>query len=358
MTATPLQFETRPFADTPPHVRAEWIALGAQLGANPSGLPPWLEVIDATLGSPSEPLQALTARDRDGNLRGALAFFVRRIKVAGVPLRSLELASNRMAYHPRLVSMDLEQLLDALLEQAPRWDIFYAGGMGEDSADALAMRNWAAAHRAPLVETAGENSPYLAIEGSWQDCIAKQDKKFRYKIKRRREDHDAAQGWSLRWFDGDAQLESVLGDILSIEKRSWKAAEGRDIASRDFEARYHERLLPFLASQRMLLVAVLHRQELPVAYSLCCYANGWFGHLKTSFDASLGATSPGGFVIDASIQKAFELGAKEFDFLGDAAPHKLAWTKTTRRHVNLWLYAPRWLPRMVGRLRLRRSARG
>ena len=47
--------------------------------------------------------------------------------------------------------------------------------------------------------------------------------------------------------------------------------------------------------------------------------------------------------------------ADSLDFLGDAAPHKLAWSDTVRAHENLWLYAPRILPRLIGRAKLARQ---
>ena len=85
------------------------------------------------------------------------------------------------------------------------------------------------------------------------------------------------------------------------------------------ELKYHRRLLPVLAQDGALLANVLHRAERPIAYSLCCHCHGWVGHLKTSFDQEFASLSPGGYVIDASVERAFDLKAREFDFLGDAA---------------------------------------
>ena len=61
------------------------------------------------------------------------------------------------------------------------------------------------------------------------------------------------------------------------------------------------------------------------------------GHLKTGYDLDFDDISAGALVIDASIKEAFNLCAKEFDFLGTpgklrAEPHKLWWSKVTRHH--------------------------
>jgi CelD/BcsL family acetyltransferase involved in cellulose biosynthesis len=75
------------------------------------------------------------------------------------------------------------------------------------------------------------------------------------------------------------------------------------------------------------------------------------GNLKTSFDEQRADLSPGSIVIDACIARAFELGASEFDFLGDAGTHKAAWTATVRVHASYFLFAPRAKASIVGRLK-------
>ena len=60
-------------------------------------------------------------------------------------------------------------------------------------------------------------------------------------------------------------------------------------------------------------------------------------------------------MIDTSIERAFALGAKEFDFLGNAGSHKLAWTSNLRSHADYFLFAPRLKARLVGMLKLMRA---
>jgi hypothetical protein len=105
----------------------------------------------------------------------------------------------------------------------------------------------------------------------------------------------------------------------------------------------------------MLRAGVFYVHGVPAAYSLCCQFGPWVGHLKTSFDERFACLSAGAIVIDASIREALTLGAKEFDFLGAAAGHKLAWTNLTRPHAHFFLYAPRLKPRMIGSLKLFRE---
>ncbi|MEZ5475324.1 MAG: GNAT family N-acetyltransferase [Steroidobacteraceae bacterium] len=350
-----MTFDILPLARLDTATRAEWTALSNRLGANPTLQPGWVDVVHNALGNQNEAVQVLLGTST-GELQVVLPFFMRRSRLFGVPMRMLELASNRVAYHAQfLTAGNREAVLQALLERAPTWDVFYAAGLIDDSADTSALRAMGTRLAVPLVSARGERSPFLRIDGSWEQFLASQNKKFRYKVKRRREDHVKDPAWRTRWFENDTSTDELLHDMLAIEQSSWKASAGTDIASRDFELRYHRELLPFLSDAGMLSAVVLYRGAEPVAYSLCCRSGSWFGHLKTSFNSDFSTTSPGAFVIDLSVQKAFETGAGEFDFLGDAAPHKLAWSDTVRAHENLWLYAPRILPRLIGRAKLARQ---
>jgi CelD/BcsL family acetyltransferase involved in cellulose biosynthesis len=78
-------------------------------------------------------------------------------------------------------------------------------------------------------------------------------------------------------------------------------------------------------------------KDQPAAYALCACWKGWVGQLKTSHILELG--DAGSRVINSSLQRAFQEGYGEYDFLGDAAPHKLRWTDRTRRHAEYWLFA-------------------
>jgi CelD/BcsL family acetyltransferase involved in cellulose biosynthesis len=197
----------------------------------------------------------------------------------------------------------------------------------------------------------GDVSPYLPIDCSWEAYLGQKDKKFRYKLRQRRKFVEQDPRCRLTWYRDPTDAERLLADIVQIEARSWKARAGIDIPSNPVELQYHRVLLPFLAQQGWLDANVLYIEDQPAAYNLCCSYKGWVGQLKTSFDEKFAELSPGTAVIDASIERAFGQQAREFDFLGDAGGHKLAWTSHTRTHADYFLYAPRLRPRLIGWLK-------
>jgi CelD/BcsL family acetyltransferase involved in cellulose biosynthesis len=267
----------------------------------------------------------------------------------GVRVSVLQPGSNLMSYHADVIATaGVEEVLEALLRKTSDWDVFHFANVPLESAAASALHALAPRVGSWLQVIEGDESPYLAINGTWANYFGSRSKKFRYKHRQRRELFANDPVFSLRWFNGPGEVERLLADMLAVEQRSWKSEAGLSIAGRELELEYHRRLLPVLAQDGALLANVLYRAERPIAYSLCCCCQGWIGHLKTSFDQEFASLSPGGYVIDASVERAFALQAKEFDFLGDAAPHKLAWTSTSRKHGDFFLFGRMWKGRIVG----------
>jgi CelD/BcsL family acetyltransferase involved in cellulose biosynthesis len=335
-------YTTDSFAEADADVIESWTGVVAEARLNPSLSPAWLRVVAGALADSQSPISLWVARGPNGRVDGVIPFYRSTAKIAHVPMRQIELASNLVSYHAAIpVSGFCADALDALLTNADPWDVFRANNIPLESEAARCIEAVAQRRGARVEKVAGERSPYLKIEGPWQDFIATKNKKFRYKWRKRKEDVEAQADVELRWFTGPERVSDLLRDIVAIEDKSWKAAAGTTIAAREGEMRYHEALLPYLANSGLLLANVLYKGSRPIAYSLCCRHADWIGHLKTSFDGEFEGMSPGAFVVDASVERAFELNAAEFDFLGDAAPHKLAWTDTVRSHADFFVFAPR-----------------
>jgi CelD/BcsL family acetyltransferase involved in cellulose biosynthesis len=272
--------------------------------------------------------------------------------MAGLGMTVLQPASNLVSYHAEVVSAGGHRaLLERWIHDSPRWDVLHAANLEVEGPTAKAITALAQEMGAPLQVIPGDLSPYLPLEGTWDAYLATKKKKFRYKLRHRRELLDQNGKWELRWFESAADTERLLQDIVHIEARSWKAKEGIDIPADARELEYHRALLPFLAKQGALLANVLYIADQAVAYCLCCRDRQWVGNLKTSFDESFAVLSPGAVVIDTSIERAFSLGAREFDFLGNSGSHKLAWSELMRVHADYFLFAPRLKPRVVALLK-------
>ena len=202
-------------------------------------------------------------------------------------------------------------------------------------------------------------SPYLTIDESedFDAFLSTKRKKFRYKYRKRQETLTGESSLRLEHFDTADSAAALMAAVEQIERHSWKQSAGLSIADSEREKDYTDRLLPFLADAGALRANVLYNADVPVAYAICCHWGRWFGHLKTSFNAEHAGLSPGAIVIDDMIRIAFEAGASEFDFLGDADPHKTSWSNSIRRHRDYFVYSQsRIRSSIVGRFKSRRIA--
>lgn len=346
------EFSIEPWPPASRTLVAGWAELVRVSALNPTLGPEWFSVIAESLARPGHPLSMLVRRASDGSVSGVLPFLSGFRRMLGLRLAVLEPGSNLMSYHAEVVASGATcEMLAELLRSAPRWDLFHIANVPLESRTAAAVVEVARQLNSLLQVIEGDASPYLPIKSSWADSLAARSKKFRYKLRHRRQLIEAHGGCTLQWITSESEVDQLLREMLIVEEHSWKSGAGLDIAARKSELAYHGRLLPYLARERALLANVLYHGSRPIAYSLCCSFGGWVGHLKTSFDEEFSALSPGGFLIDACIEKAFSIEALEFDFLGDAAPHKLAWTSCTRRHADFFVFAPTLKGRLVGSLK-------
>ena len=329
----------------------EWDTLASAVGANISLCSSWIRVTAKSHGIFEDAEVVAVRRNRD--LVAVLPLFLSRRHVSGFHLRVLGLVSNLVSYHNQpvttLAAHELWPIL-LLLSRERRVDVVHFAGLPKESP----FSRFVAVESTACVNFSipGAVSPYLTLSPGWHALLAGKSKKFRYKLRKRAELLEQDTSLAMRWFSKPAECSELLNDMKVIESNSWKKDAGVSIFQRDHERRYHAALLPFLAGQNGMFANVLYKDGKPIAYNLCCVQSGWVGQLKTSFDTAHSELSPGSIVIDHAIHRAIELGANEFDFLGDQDPHKMAWTKDVRPHSDHFLYLKSSLRgRLVGNLK-------
>jgi CelD/BcsL family acetyltransferase involved in cellulose biosynthesis len=320
-----------------------WGDLVASRPYNPSLHPQWL---DATLTAWAYDGSARVALVRNGGDIAVIPFLVRTRTVLGLPVRCIELCSNIFSYHAEIPCAGaLPELLQAFLDHAglSSWDALRVVNVVADSPTAVALKSLPG--QAAVSVRKGESSPYLRIDRNWSEYLKTRAKKVRANITRSQRLMQQAGETAMVWYERDCDPRQLLQDMLDIEARSWKLDAGVAIVAGTPQCAYHERLLPWLAANGML-ANVLYVKDRPVAYTLCAVWRGWVGQLKTSFAAEL--RDAGSRVIHSSLERAFQNGCTEYDFLGDAAPHKMRWADQVRAHEDVWLFGPHLRGRALG----------
>lgn len=331
----------------PTDVRELWAGLVTSGGYNPSLHPSWL---GSTLTAWGLSRSTRVAVVRQADTVAVIPFLIRRRTLMGLPLHALELASNVFCYHAEIVcSGSLEAALAEFLRDRnlPSWDVFRADNVVSGGPTQQAMR--AVNMFAGISSRAGERSPYTLIDRDWTAYLATRAKKVRANVLRSQRMMKEAGETGMIWFESNSDVRRLLDDMLQIETRSWKADAGVAIIAGTPQCEYYQQLLPWLADIGALVANVLYIKEQPCAYTLCAAWQGWIGQLKTSFVAEL--RDAGSRVMHCSLERAFQRGGREYDFLGDVAPHKTRWADSIRPHEDLWAFSKGLRGRLLARLK-------
>jgi len=330
-----------------------WRALGRERDLNPTLLPDWTRILVESLCNPAD-VQVLVGTD-GGQLTNLLPFRLRQDRISGIPVRILEPISSLVSYHAEFVSRDGHApLLEALVRSRDElpWDMARFAGVLTDGPTSRAIRAVAEADGLPLVHWTAEASPFLRLPAGvgGEQLMAGRRKRDRYLFRRHAKDFEETAGAREHWYGegADMDMDALLAAILHVEAGSWKMAEGVAISGNPRETGYYRQLLPWLATHDQLVALVLYIQEEPVAYCLCYRCDGTYGCMKGTYRTEFAKLGVGHHAQDQVVLGAADAGAREFDFLGDADPYKLAWSPTTRPHSDYFLYAPRGRGRWLG----------
>jgi hypothetical protein len=321
----------------PRETHAVWASLVNGGDFNPSLHPDWLGITLSAWGVLRSTSIAVV-RSGESDI-AVIPFMVRKHSILGIPIRCLELASNAFCYHAEIVaSGNLERAVIEFLRcrQLPPWDAFRAVNLVAGGSTSTAIRSATREALAGVSTRSTEQSPYAVIDQDWSGYLSTRSKKVRANVTRSQRLMRDAGETGMSWYQ-NGDTSRLLEEMLHIESRSWKAASGAAVVAGTPQYAYYEQLLPWLAKHDALMANVLYIQRRPVAYTLCAAWRGWVGQLKTSFSQEL--RDAGSRVIHASLERAFNSNAnREYDFLGDIAPHKTRWADNIRSHEELWAF--------------------
>lgn len=192
-------------------------------------------------------------------------------------------------------------------------------------------------------------APYVATEGPWEAYERTLDRKLRSEIRRRRRKLEEAGTVELVVHDGSARLDELLLDGLRVEAASWKGQRGTAILADPRLVAFYGDVARWAAERGWLRLAFLTLNGRPIAFDLGFEEAGSHHLVKTGYDPAYRRYGPGILLRHAMIGRAFTLGLRRYEFLGDADAWKLEWTDATRDHVDLQLFvrSPAGLARWV-----------
>jgi CelD/BcsL family acetyltransferase involved in cellulose biosynthesis len=193
-------------------------------------------------------------------------------------------------------------------------------------------------------------SPYVRLNGSdWESYRQSLARKLRKELDRLRRRLDEQGTVSIDMVNGDADFARSLEQGFALEGSGWKRERGTAIVSQPKIHRFYAEIAEWARARGWLSMAFLRLDGRPIAFDFCLESGGVVYALKGGFDPAFRRFGPGMLLTHESLRLAFERGVSSYEFLGDDARYKLAWTPTVRELVRFQAFG-RSLPGRINHL--------
>lgn len=311
-------------------VSADWEWLARRVQAPPFSHPGWFAAWWSAFGSGR--LEIVCLR-RDGELVGLLPL----AREAHVRLCS-PTNWHTPSFAPLAIDPATErELLDVAFSlPALSIELDFVDG---DSEAIERARDAARSGRRELLTSARLRSPYVALEGTWDDYERGLSRSRRKALRR---------GWTrleregrvdIEIVDGSEALDIRLAEAFAVESSGWKGDMGTAMASRPDTRQFYTDIAHWGAQQDVLRLAFLRLDGCAIAFDYALQQHGVWYSLKAGYDDGFRPFGPGALLLRGELERAFDDGLTRFDLLGDEDPFKLSWTDASVERMRLRAFA-------------------
>jgi len=333
-----LNYEVLSLDEAVDKYNGDWINLAGKSDVNVSLLPGWL---NCTSQAFRIKMSVYIQKEQD-HVIGIIPFYRSVTSRLGLKLTTISTGGNLVSYHQEFITAPghTQSVVEGFFHflEKIKFDFFHTVAIQTDTDTYKYLNDCITKHQMNCENHLGDSSPYFKLNTNWNEVLAAKARKFRYKVNKRENLLTKNDNFIIRWYDDEDSCDELLKFIFQIEEKSWKVNDRMDITSNKVEMNFYKLLLPFLAKNHFLDASVLLIDNIPIAYNLCYLWNKQIGQLKTSYDTKFNDISPGAILMEAGFRKYFNENHNEFDFLGAPMPHKLAWSKKTRKHESIYIY--------------------
>ena len=268
-------------------------------------------------------------------------------------VRSLQFATSDIG--PRcefILREDDPQLARALVEGMTAtlggWAICCLDSISEDSLTFKALLSVLREQRVTFEVSPHKTSPYLLIDGSWDEYMTGLSQSRRYEIRRSwREIHKLGAAVSVRCMTAHDEIMEHLPKLFDVSARSWKKQENTDMGATAASREFYRQLSDALSRRGQLAVWIVEADGNPIAMLYCLCDKGRIIELRSDFDDTLRKAAPGNALMGYALKDCFDKGVAEHDFAGAAYKYKLNYANHVRTLHSFEIYPPRLFSRLL-----------
>ncbi len=186
-----------------------------------------------------------------------------------------------------------------------------------------------------------EQSPHLAISGTWDDFLRQKSPRFRKTFRNVENRMDRSGKVAIeehREVDPDGP---AFADALEVSHQSWKGPSGVAMATMEGMPRFFRELTRRASANGWLHLWMLRLDGRPIATEYQIGAGGSLHALRADFDAAFADLSPGAFLNGCIVKTLFQRRTvHEYDMGPGTNEYKLRWASGTHEAVGMEINAP------------------
>lgn len=315
--------------------RQAWLAHPSPpLFCHPDWLVPWWR----TLCRPAGGRPRLVLACDDSRLVAAAPLQVQRSPLGLTTLRNA--GTGVSDYTDWLLPADpanRDEAVSAMFEHlaaADDWIGFTLDGVTESAALLAALP---AIDHLPLSVAAlpGLPCPYVELRGSFEDLLATMPGRFRYNLRSRERRLAGLGRVELRHATPD-EAPRFVEDAIRLHGRRWRGQYTSTVFSASPAGRaFYRATLPSLVEQGLADLASLSLNGDVVATSVGLVHDGRYAYYMPAWDPAYHVYAPSTLLLAHLIERAYELGLREFDFMLGDEEYKRQWSSSARSVTTL-----------------------
>jgi GNAT acetyltransferase-like protein len=178
----------------------------------------------------------------------------------------------------------------------------------------------------PTLLTGHWQSVSIAAPEGWEPYWQSRSKDLRHNIERR-ERKAQRDGFELDLYSvhNPDEIGAAVDRYCDLETRGWKGEAGTALGRRQIEGRFYRELMVTMAQQKCACVYELRAGDRVIASRLVLSGGSRHLVLKTTYDESLKAYSPGVLLLHRMLRELFSVPGRTVELCTHAKPQQLQW---------------------------------
>lgn len=305
----------------------------------------WIHAWWNVFRKPNRELFILAGIDNQGQLIGLAPFYRENVSILGIRYgKILKICGDPETYPDHLdlfCRRDWEEIFVKaifryLKEQEGDWDCLDLRGLAESSTLRKMWIQGSSSWIGLLWDWRSEtNSPYLETTGSFREYLNSFSRKKRYNLLRTRKLLSEQKDLETRELTAPQEIEKYYETLVSLHAERAKRKGIRSTFTKENVGVFHKTLIQALLNKEKVAFTILYKKKTPLAASYCLHHNRKCYYYQSGISAEGEKCSAGLVLLSWMVEKCFNEGFLEFDFLQGSEEYKKYWTNKSRKSLSL-----------------------